>query len=282
MNFNKYLKQPYPFPYQNWLIISIISLSIGFLMLFMQPFGLSEVKIEHKKLFLLGYGLVTFIILSLNQLYVNKFFNEDGWNIGRQILWNFCGIFILGLANYVYTHFFGNLFLLNISSILIFQVYTFFIAIVPITFLILINQNRLLKLNVIEAKVIMERLQPNNQHIEKNDIITLIADNGKDQITIAVSNLIFIESIGNYLHVYYFNNEDLAQKTLRCSISKIENQIINYKVLLKCHRAFIVNLNFITTISGNAQGYRLNLKNCDKVVHVSRQYTKILKDSLNS
>jgi DNA-binding LytR/AlgR family response regulator len=279
MDINKYLKQSYPLPNQNWKTAAVIGVAISLLMLFMQPFGMSSFNFPNKTFFLLGYGLVTFLVLSINLLFIIKLFSESKWNIKRQILWSCWVVFSLGLANYAYAHFFGNLFSFGFSTLIIFQVYTFFIAIVPITFLILIRQNRLLRTNEAGARTLSERLQPEKQQSEKNELISIIADNGKDQISIAINDLAFIESVGNYIHIYYNLNGELNQRLLRSSISKAKLELKNHKTLLKCHRAFIVNLNFIESIKGNAQGYRLTIKNCDKEVYVSRQYTKVLKEA---
>jgi len=249
-------------------------------MLLMQPFGLSSIEMNHKFLFLAGYGLVTALVLGFNMFFVIGMFSEKDWNIMKHILWSALIVFELGLANYAYTFAFIGGLTFNLYSLLIFQIYTSFISIVPITFLVLFRQNQLLKANKAGAEVIARGLhQPIVPHATHQTIV-LNSENGKTQIKVNVSELAFIESVGNYIHVYMQTGNTITKRTLRSSISKAESEIEHYESLLKCHRAFIVNLDFIESVSGNAQGYRLKIKNSDNEVYVSRQYTKRLKAAL--
>ncbi|MCQ2130958.1 MAG: LytTR family transcriptional regulator [Bacteroidales bacterium] len=60
------------------------------------------------------------------------------------------------------------------------------------------------------------------------------------------------------------------QKRLRCSLHDIENMLSPYSYIIHIHRAFLVNMNFITQVSGNAAGYKLQLFGSDKVLPVSK------------
>ena len=72
----KYLKQPYPSHFNKWRLIVSISLFIGLFILIFQPFGLSRVNGTYKFVFLLGYGLVTFFVLVVNVVFVQKLFKN--------------------------------------------------------------------------------------------------------------------------------------------------------------------------------------------------------------
>lgn len=282
MKWIAFLKQPYPIPNQNWKIVLFIGFGLSLLMLLMQPFGLSSVRMHHKYFFLAGYGMVTALVLGINLFFIIRLFSEYRWTIKKHILWSAVVVFELGLANYAYTFAFIDDLTFNINSLLSFQVYTSFISIVPITFLVLLRRNKLLKANKAAAKAITEDL---HHPISKPAIsrkIVLYSENGKIQIELNASELAFIESVGNYIHVYMQSGSSITKKTLRSSISKAESEIEHHKSLLKCHRAFIVNLDFVDNVIGNAQGYRLKIKNSDHEVCVSRQYTKRLKESLGS
>jgi DNA-binding LytR/AlgR family response regulator len=50
----------------------------------------------------------------------------------------------------------------------------------------------------------------------------------------------------------------------------VEESTRHLPFLFRCHRAYIVNLDRVTNIGGNAQGYRLSLSNNPEVVPVSR------------
>lgn len=281
MKIKEFLNQPYPFPAKQWKTVISISLAIGIFMFMLQPFGLASVELKNKGLFLLGYSLATCIPLIINTFLLPYLFSEYSWTIVKQILWTSWVIFCLGLANYGYTALFFNAFHFSFNILLTFQVYTFFIGIIPVSILALVRQNRLLKINKDGAEVLNEGLNHPQVEFKPDEQLELLADNEKSKLALSVSDLAFIESVGNYIHVFHKRENELVQSVLRSSMVKAEAQINHHSTLIKCHRAFIVNLNYIEEIKGNAQGYRLKIKDSHHEVYVSRQYTKLLKSALN-
>ena len=52
--------------------------------------------------------------------------------------------------------------------------------------------------------------------------------------------------------------------------------------IVRCHRAFLVNLHQVVKVDGNSQGYRLRLEGCAEEVSVSRGYAKSVKALIES
>ena len=52
----------------------------------------------------------------------------------------------------------------------------------------------------------------------------------------------------------------------------MESFLENESKIIRCHRAYIVNLNLVKHADGNAQGYKLSLPETDFQVPVSRAY----------
>ena len=92
----------------------------------------------------------------------------------------------------------------------------------------------------------------------------------RETIILNPSDILYIESVSNYVNIVFFSGQDLLQKRLRCSLHDIENMLSPYSFIFHIHRAFLVNLNFITQVSGNAAGYKLQLFGSDKVLPVSK------------
>ncbi|WP_316822623.1 LytTR family DNA-binding domain-containing protein [Pedobacter gandavensis] len=282
MELKSFLRQSYPIPDQQSRTALVIGIGIGLLMLLLKPYGLSNVEVRHDRLFLAGYGLVSFLVLFFNGTVVIRLFSETNWNIIRQIIWSCWSVFCLGLANYAYTLAVVDDFPFRISILLTFQLYTFFIAVIPLTILVLIRQNRLLRLNKNTAEVLNEQLIPTRHSGLLPEMLELSAGNSKGHLSIPVREIAFIESEGNYVQVYHSRNGSITPTMIRSSIAKVENEMIGLNQLIKCHRAFIVNIDFIEELKGNAQGYRLRIKGSDLEVHVSRQYTKVIKEAIKS
>ncbi|NNK69400.1 MAG: LytTR family transcriptional regulator [Flavobacteriaceae bacterium] len=49
---------------------------------------------------------------------------------------------------------------------------------------------------------------------------------------------------------------------------------------MRCHRSYIINVDHVQHISGNLQGYQLELSGFQDLVPVSRSYTRRIKTLL--
>lgn len=279
----EYLKQPYPFQFRKWNTIISISLFIGLFMLIFQPFGLSQVRGAYKSVFCLGYGVVTMIVLIIDIIFIQhlfkSWFNNKGWTVLKQIVWLSWIIFSIGLGNFFYTSIFSLHW--SWSAFLYFQLFTLAVGIIPIVAITIINQNRLLTENLKSAQEFNNSLK--NEHKSSEDeFITLLADNEKDRFAIELSDLLYIESTGNYIEIYYSKENQLKNVLLRSTLKRTELQLENHPSIIKCHRAFLVNVTKIVEVKGNSQGLRLVLENIDTEIPVSRNFSKNLKEKLNS
>lgn len=280
---SEYLKQPYPFHFRKWKIIISISLFIGLFMLIFQPFGLSQVTGSYKSAFCLGYGVVTMITMIINIVIIQNifksWFNNEVWTVLKQIIWLTWIIFSIGLGNFIYT----SIFSLHWSwqAFLYFQLFTLAVGLIPIVALTIINQNRLLTENLKSAQEFNNSLK-NEQKSTEDKLITLLSENEKDQFTTELSNLLYIESTGNYIEIYYIRENQLKNILLRSTLKRTELQLGNFASIIKCHRAFLVNASKIVQVKGNSQGLRLALQHTEIEIPVSRNFSKDLKDKLNS
>jgi DNA-binding LytR/AlgR family response regulator len=111
--------------------------------------------------------------------------------------------------------------------------------------------------------------------------LTLIADNEKDVLSFLVADLLFIESSDNYCTIVYLKNGQPAKPLLRSSLSRLESQINAFNIV-RCHRSFVVNLDRVERITGNAQGYKLHLLSGQFQVPVARKYNDSLVSQLKA
>lgn len=278
----RYLQQPYPFRFNKWRLLLSISFFIGLFIVVFQPFGLSKVNGTHRTAFLLGYGLVTFVVLFINLMVVQNlfkgFFSSERWTVFKQITWLSWIVFSIGVGNYIYT----TLFLHQWSwyAFVLFQFFTFVIALFPIVTLTIVNQNRLLAQNLQLAHEFNQSISHQTQQPE-SDYVKLVADNEKDYVSLRMSDLLYIESVGNYVELYYLKDMEVQRTILRSTLKRLETQLEPYSTVLKCHRAFLVNVSNVSEVKGNSQGLRLLLKHSDVEIPVSRSMSKNLKSALN-
>ena len=277
MLFPKTLHQPYPVIENKWKIIVSVSLFITFFMIFFQPFGLQRFNSQIKPLILGGYGLITFCILILNLIVIEKTFKktftEEKWTTGKQIIWLMWILFSIGLGNFFYSQALFNFIHNTFRVLCVFQFYTLSIGAIPIVVITLFTQNYLLKRNSLSANEISGKLiSSESSKVDASNKITLVAENEKDQVVFQENNLFYIEAEGNYISVVWMKENNIQKTLLRSTLKRILQQVNNSPYLFQCHRAFIVNIKKIVGIKGNAQGYKLNLDTSDFVVPVSRNY----------
>ena len=86
----------------------------------------------------------------------------------------------------------------------------------------------------------------------------------------------------DYIEIYYHKDGVLKNTLLRSTLKRTELQLEKHSSVLKCHRAFLVNASKIAEVKGNSQGLRLALKHTDTEIPVSRNFSKSLKEKLNS
>lgn len=279
------LKSPYP---SDSSPFSFVQYGLGsglFVFLFFaafEPFGFSLLPPAPRRALFIVYGLVTCLAIVLNGLLLPRlrprFFREENWNLGRQILWMCWVTLTIGLGCYllsgaVCAHYGLPAGWVRLRTIVL---DAFFIAVFPITVINLANYARLLRRN---ARVVQEA----NRHLEQPAApplaektpppqVELVAENNKDILRVALADLLYIVAEENYVQVHY-KNEKPARMLLRSSLTRIERQLRPfYPRLFRCHRTCIVNTAQIARAEGNAQGLKLTLKDAAAVIPVARRY----------
>ena len=111
--------------------------------------------------------------------------------------------------------------------------------------------------------------------------MTLFASNRKDKVNLIISNLLFVESFCKYITIRWYENEMVNEKTIRNTLKDIEIQLKNFDSILRIHKSFLINLNQIKEVKGNAQGYKLVLNKGKNIVPVSRNFIKIFNTKFN-
>jgi hypothetical protein len=259
----------------------------GFIFLFLfvfRPFELST--LSHSLLEIsLGYGLVTsatMLFLSFLLIKVlKKFSDEEHWTVGKAIFWNMLHLFLIGIFNALYSHWIGVT-ELTFIRLLWFQLVTISIGIFPILVMVLIseaamNRKYLQKADKINNEILQKAKHSSSSLHHKsisNKIITLVSQNENESLEILSDDLLFVKSADNYVEVYFLNNEIIHKKLLRNTLKSIDEELKEYGNFFRCHKSYLINLDQIIKVNGNAQGYRFKLKLGDIEIPVSRHYNE--------
>jgi len=158
-----------------------------------------------------------------------------------------------------------------------------------IAYYLIVTYNRMQKCQIEELQRLNRMLEEkhnelltpstSDQEVEEEAEIVLQGET-RESILIKPTDILYIESLANYLNIVFFNGSDLCQKRIRSSLHDIEETLSAYPYIIHIHRAFLVNINYITQISGNTAGYKLQLFGTDKVLPVSKANVAAFKEKI--
>ena len=154
------------------------------------------------------------------------------------------------------------------------------------------NRNWHLKYKYEEVSAINALLEQRQQELQMQE--EGVGENGNTQVSVCTikgstsqsvlevnpQDILFVESMSNYADVWYIEGDQTSHKTMRITLKQINESLASERYLVQCHRAFIVNLNFVIAMSNRNTGYQLQLFGTDKQIPVSRTYTPQVKERL--
>jgi hypothetical protein len=260
----------------------------GFVWVFLfifQPFGLSEIP---RNIFwiCLGYGLVTTgvtLALHLSTWYLlPRHFQETHWTVGKHIVWSLVNIAVIGLANAVFTHLMG-FHVFTFTGLLQFEAITLAVGIFPVGIGILLNEARLSRKysrNSDQLNFSLSQHQLQNQQEAEELAITLFSDQPAETLVLPAKDLFYIKSADNYVEIYYQENGEISKKILRSTLKAMAASLEVHEFFFRCHKSYLVNLQQVVRVSGNAQGYKLHLSGPPEAIPVSRQHNELLKERI--
>lgn len=284
-----YLRSPYPLFYHRREGVWASSVLVFLILLLLQPFGIHQIE-HHKLWILLGYMGVTALFqcipVYLFPVLFPRFYNEDGWTVGRHLANNLFLFLFIGIGNWLYSNLiFG--FHWQWELLLLFLLVTTIVGLFPVTLFMLINRNRLLASHLAEAVEMNRHLQDSRSAVAEPEScqeteLILLQGSTKEVLELQACQLVCIEAEGNYIKVIYRKQDKTEQRLLRATMKQAEEAVEACSFVVKCHRAFLVNIHAVTKVSGNSQGYRLSLEGCTTEIPVSRAYAKEIKGRIES
>ena len=101
-----------------------------------------------------------------------------------------------------------------------------------------------------------------------------------EHVTLDISNLLYIEAVGNYVKVCQLQGNEVHTNMLRATMKQMEDSLQAYPMIVRCHRAFMVNLGQVEQISSNSRAMQLVMRNSHDAIPVSRSNVNKLKGLL--
>ena len=98
----------------------------------------------------------------------------------------------------------------------------------------------------------------------------VITGTTNESVTLQVPHLLYIEAVGNYVKVNHLRDGQVHTDMLRATMKQTEETLHDYPMIVRCHRAFLVNLSQVDQIVSHSGSTQLLIKHCHESLPVSR------------
>ena len=127
-----------------------------------------------------------------------------------------------------------------------------------------------------------EKLFQREDEREEKPVMVVIEGQGQGaRLEVDPSNILYVESMANYADIYYISENETRHITLRITLKQIRETLSEFGYIVQCHRAFLVNLNFVVSMTARNPGYQLQLFGVEKQLPVSRANNDVIKSALS-
>ena len=272
-----FLKQPYPFYYEGKKLLQITAVFflISFFFNYMlQPFDVNpqEQKMHYFWICCIHSFSPIFVLLCI--ALICKLFPKaiDDWKIKNECILVFFLLLFTGITQFLIRdviydnpmNWSWRYFIEEISN-------TFIAGIFLAPIIISINLNRQQLKNSQKAERISSSIT-DVKEIQNNTAVTIETEVKSEKFVFESHSFIYAKAEGNYAEIFLKKDDKVQKLIKRIPIKNLEMQLSTFPFIIKTHRSVLLNLNYIEKVTGNAQGYKVQLKDSSDTVPVSRNF----------
>ncbi len=275
---NEYINKPFPFieSKKHRLFASVLfSVFIYLFLIVFRPFNISSIQ-YYKPILILGFPIITFVVLLFSffilPVVFKNFFSFDRWTIKKNGVFIILQFLFVSILNWMYNSIIGNG-TIEQHGFVFFILITISVGIFPTFLLIYFIEKTLSFKNEKTANFFTQKNK--NSEKQRNSVsVSFVSKNNNETINIKLEQLLCLKSEGNYLKVFFTEENKTVSKIIRNSMAKIEEQLNRFDNIKRCHRSYLVNFDNINKITGNARSFNLHITNLEFSVPVSRGFPK--------
>lgn len=115
--------------------------------------------------------------------------------------------------------------------------------------------------------------------VQQPTAITLTGSTN-ESVTLQIADLLYVEAVGNYVKIYHLAEGQTRSDMLRATSKQMENDLQAYPMIVRCHRAFLVNLRQVEKIVSREGTLQLSIKHCNDALPVSRSHAAHVKEAI--
>ena len=115
---------------------------------------------------------------------------------------------------------------------------------------------------------------------EASDTQVVLSGTTNESVSLDITNLLYIEAVGNYVKVCQLLDGNVKTDMLRATSKQMEENLQAYPLIVRCHRAFLVNLGQVEQIVSNSRTMQLVMKHSHDAIPVSRSNMSQIKETI--
>ena len=274
MKISAYTKKAYPFYYEDLkkvflLICSISIVSFLFSYLF-EPFNMNPSEQKISNLWIIILHAFIPIPIAMGYFFVlNKTIKHTNtWTLGKELFHLSFILILIGLADFLLRDFIYT----NPDNWSFRYLWeeirnTFLVGSLLLIIILPLNLERLLYKHL----SFLKKLPIHSLTTSTKKAVTIITSIVGEQFELKMEVFLFAKIEGNYIEIVCNTTTGIKKLLKRMTLKEFEEQLSHFPFVFKTHRSYLVNLKTIESISGNAQGYILHLKNySETTIPVSR------------
>lgn len=275
----------------------------------LEPFNINLLNAKQKLIYALTYSSITlvtclFLTVLCPYLFPN-FFHDTSWTVGKEICYVFFILVVISGLNLIAHNIVDNI-PINIKEFFISLKYTLPLAAFPVSFSILVKQkwlkekykkeatlwNNILheyQTNTSIQKGVIHEVAPvnNSENLElkikaEPDSLVITGTGVGEVLELKTDDLLLVCSADNYITIYYKDDETIKSHLIRNTLKSIEAKTKHIKAIVRCHRGYIINLNKVERVVGDAQGLKLLIEGIEEPISVGKSYIENVKKLLQS
>ena len=142
------------------------------------------------------------------------------------------------------------------------------------------EQLKKLQTSVLDSQKTMESTNRLSESSNNQASQITLEGTTNEHVSLEISNLLYIEAVGNYVKVCQLQDNEVQTHMLRATMKQMEDELQDYSMIVRCHRAFMVNLGQVEQISSNSRAMQLVMRHSHDAIPVSRSNVNKLKELL--
>lgn len=267
-----WLARPYPLWRGAWLETRFVVIAAALATAIVhvtRPFGLASLSDPSTLIVQLGSAcLVAALLLRVAvPALLERRWDESRWTVGWQVAWEVLEVVVVA-GTLMAVLAWNGLIDINATRARSFVAITALCAVAPVIVRTLLTERWLRRRNETQAGGLPAADAPPDDAPPGR---LIRARDGA--VELAADELRYVHAEENYVDVVFVRDGERSHRLLRVALAGVERQF-NDGSVVQCHRSYLVALAAVAGVRGNAQGFRLVLRDLAETVPVSRSRAK--------